>query len=70
MASRRDPDLETIEAELVAVTRYALLIEYEDEEEWVPRSVVTNGETYDQDDCTEMHEFEIEAWKLDELGWA
>jgi len=67
--SVRSVRYETITAELRQTTRWALLLDYEGDEQWIPRSCIENAADFDHDDCDEEHDFSVVAWKLDELGW-
>lgn len=64
-----EPRFECIECEIIACSPHAILVDFEGEEEWIPRSVIADGAQYGREDIGSVVDLEVEAWKLDYLGW-
>ena len=66
------PSYSTIEVDVIAAPSHkdAVLVRYENEEAWIPRSLISDGWDLDEDDVGETVELEIATWKLEkDLGW-
>jgi len=59
-------DTTSLRVTVKATTDRAVLLEYEDDEQWIPLSLVQDGERLQRGDETEV---EIATWKAEELGW-
>lgn len=46
----------------------AILVEYEGEEEWIPKSLI-EGDEYKEMEKGDTLELDIPMWKAEELGW-
>lgn len=46
----------------------AILVEYEGEEEWIPKSLI-EGDEYKEMQKGDTLELDMPMWKAEELGW-
>ena len=56
---------EEIDCDIEATTDAAVLVRYENETEWIPRSLIADGDAVDES----TDRVEVADWKLKELGW-
>ena len=56
-----------VEVVILAQTDAAIFAEYEEDAEWIPRSVIQDeGKGHELGDVVLM---DVETWKLKDLGW-
>jgi hypothetical protein len=61
-----DDEFVIIDCVIEAATAEAVLVEYEGETEWIPRTCI---EDEVERDYLDYDELSIRTWKLDDLGW-
>lgn len=66
MRIRSEPTYVSLDVLVVRTTERAVLLLHENEQEWVPRSCIVDGDELDDaDDVT----IEMAEWKARDLGW-